>query len=535
MPESTIDLGKRPPRATLAAFAPSIAEEIRRSMEEAAALPAVDIFSQWHETTATPAHEGLYRALLPATDPGPGEQYAFEVDLDRCSGCKACVASCHSQNGLDEDESWRTTGALVGTIDAARLTVTTSCHHCADPGCASGCPTLAYEKDELTGIVRHLDDQCMGCQYCTWTCPYDAPKWNPRLGIVRKCDMCRGRLQAGEAPACVQSCPHQAIRIVTISRDELAADLGKGTRLPGIVPPEHTGPSTRYVGEVPDGLVPEDAHDLVPEHGHTPLAILLVLSQWSVGTWLLLTVSHLAGHPAPVAANMTATGLLVAGLLIGTLHLGRPERAWKAFLGWRRSWFSREVLAFGNAVPLCAAASLPPGILPEWTRLPLLLGASGLLLAGAASSAMLYMVTPRPAWARPGTAIRFALTALGGGAVVLGAFGGDGIRLLGILSIATGVAKSLTVLRDRKAAPGAHPALVLQARLLSGPLSGPAFAQFHLFLAAVACAVAATILASPALFAATIVFRLSSDLVERSLFFRACPGTRMPGGAGRAA
>jgi Fe-S-cluster-containing dehydrogenase component len=39
-------------------------------------------------------------------------------------------------------------------------------------------------------------------------CPYDVPKYSERLGIVRKCDLCHDRLVAGEAPACVQACPH---------------------------------------------------------------------------------------------------------------------------------------------------------------------------------------------------------------------------------------------------------------------------------------------------------------------------------------
>ena len=34
--------------------------------------------------------------------------------------------------------------------------------------------------------------------------------------------------------------------------------------------------------------------------------------------------------------------LAVAGLLSSTLHLGRPERAWRAFSQWRTSWLSRE-------------------------------------------------------------------------------------------------------------------------------------------------------------------------------------------------
>ena len=76
------------------------------------------------ERTAAP-HKSRYRSLLPATPPGPGQQYAFEVDLDRCSGCKACVVACHTLNGLDENETWRDVGLLDWRLagrsgDAAR-------------------------------------------------------------------------------------------------------------------------------------------------------------------------------------------------------------------------------------------------------------------------------------------------------------------------------------------------------------------------------------------------------------------------------
>ena len=61
--------------------------------------------------------------------------------------------------------------------------VTTACHHCLDPACLNACPVDAYEKDPVTGIVRHLDDQCFGCQYCTLACPYDAPSSTPARAL----------------------------------------------------------------------------------------------------------------------------------------------------------------------------------------------------------------------------------------------------------------------------------------------------------------------------------------------------------------
>src|SRR6187399_2052150 len=145
---------------------------IRELLDQQQSLTAVEQFGRWHSETVkagnSPSINLHYQKLLPATPPAAGQQYAFEVDLDRCSGCKACVVACHSLNGLDEEETWRDVGLLVGGTATLPVIqhVTTACHHCLEPACLSGCPVNAYEKDPVTGIVKHLDDQCIGCQYC---------------------------------------------------------------------------------------------------------------------------------------------------------------------------------------------------------------------------------------------------------------------------------------------------------------------------------------------------------------------------------
>ncbi|MEM6690554.1 MAG: 4Fe-4S dicluster domain-containing protein, partial [Planctomycetota bacterium] len=200
-------------------------------LAEQQSMTAVERFSSLHDEgldTQSPAQEKYYRELLPASPPGPGQQFAFEVDLDKCSGCKACVVACHTLNGLEEDEAWRRVGTItIGETPQVATNslplvqhVTTACHHCEDPGCLNGCPVKAYDKDAVTGIVRHLDDQCIGCKYCTMMCPYEVPRYSERLGIVRKCDMCHQRLSVGEAPACVQACPNEAIAIKVVDTDQ---------------------------------------------------------------------------------------------------------------------------------------------------------------------------------------------------------------------------------------------------------------------------------------------------------------------------
>src|ERR1041384_4546652 len=82
-------------------------------------LSAVEIFSRAHDRHQIPT--ARYRNLLPASAPTPGQQLAFEVDLDQCSGCKACVTACHSLNGLDDNEVWRSVGLLHAAEDNSAL------------------------------------------------------------------------------------------------------------------------------------------------------------------------------------------------------------------------------------------------------------------------------------------------------------------------------------------------------------------------------------------------------------------------------
>jgi NAD-dependent dihydropyrimidine dehydrogenase PreA subunit len=83
------------------------------ALAEQRELTAVELFSQRHDEDALD-QSPIYRDLIPEGPPGAGEQFAFEVDMDRCTGCKACVTACHNLNGLSENETWRSVGLLLG-------------------------------------------------------------------------------------------------------------------------------------------------------------------------------------------------------------------------------------------------------------------------------------------------------------------------------------------------------------------------------------------------------------------------------------
>lgn len=389
-------------------------------------LTAVQRFTQRHESTSGPVMAELYQDLIPLSQPKPGEQYAFEVDLDACSGCKSCVAACHNLNGLEEHETWRNVGVLYGGTDNEPFLqhITTACHHCLDPACLTGCPVKAYDKDPQTGIVRHLDDQCIGCKYCVFMCPYDVPRYSPTKGIVRKCDMCHDRLAVGEAPACVQSCPNHAIRIRTVSVESVAEHCEAGQFLPTAPDPGVTLPTTTYKTRrpMPRNLLPADYYSATPQHSHLALVVMLVLTQLSVGAFVVGQALVWGPWADPVMRSAIRPVFATIGVVLGLVgmnaavfHLGRPFYAYRALLGLGTSWLSREILAFGVfgglAMAHAAAVWLAVGR-PAWEKIA---DTFGLLtcIAGVAAvvcSIMIYERTGRPFWSLHRTATRFLLS-----------------------------------------------------------------------------------------------------------------------------
>lgn len=488
-------------------------------------LTAVERFSALHERGRV---KERYSHLMPITPPGPGDQYAFEVNLDACTGCKACVAACHSLNGLDENESFRDVGLLLGD-GGYQQTVTTACHHCADPACANGCPVKAYEEDEATGIVKHLDDQCIGCQYCMLKCPYEVPKWNDRLGIVRKCDMCEQRLAVGEAPACVQACPTSAIRIVkrrtgilpvASASGILPDDGGLETRrtgdrqnacptslLPDTITSTYTQPTTTYVSThaLPSDARAADRDVLRLQHTHWPLVLMLVLTQLSAGLFI--------GAIWHGSLLWTASAALFAGLGVSVLHLGRPLGAWRFFLGLRRSWMSREILAFSVLAGAAVGSFL---FVPLW--LTAMLG-----LVAVFTSAMIYIDTQRAWWSHARTFVSFFGTVAKLGASGTAAFTGDAIFTT--LALVSGAVMWFLEPRVQR---GCERSL----SLVKAKLLGVSRAKRGLAFTAMACQASALIWPGLAFALGPTAFVCSviACVCERVIFFRAVDAPKMPGG-----
>ena len=148
-------------------------------------------------------------------------QLGFGFDPARCTGCGACRVACEQSHNLPPASDWRRVEKLpphAGQSDLRFLSW--SCMHCAEPACLSACPARAYVKRPEDGIVLHLDERCTGCRYCTWACPYGAPRYDAETGIVTKCDFCVERLAEGLPPACVETCFSQALVFGTLEELE---------------------------------------------------------------------------------------------------------------------------------------------------------------------------------------------------------------------------------------------------------------------------------------------------------------------------
>lgn len=522
-------------------------------LDEQGQLTAVDAFVRAHaQRSAVPSDERHYRALLPLAKPGPGEQYAFSVDLDRCTGCKACVSACHSLNGLDDHEAWRTTGLLHGgSTDAPyQQVITSACHHCVEPACLSGCPVLAYEKDPATGIVRHLDDQCIGCQYCILKCPYDVPQYSSRRGIVRKCDMCHSRIGEGEAPACAQACPSSAIQIQVVSVPTVQQQGRDSTArlLPGVAPSNYTLPTSAYTSlkDIPSNATPADAQRLRPEPAHWPLIWMLLLTQLAAGLSLWRTAVQWILPQATLETSLSlgSCGSLFLGLAISVLHLGRPRGAWRAFLGWRRSWMSREIIAFGGFAMFNALATLG-----QWSGWPMALNRIlnfSATVAGLLSvfcSAMVYIDTRRSFWQWAnlrffGTTLLFGSSGAAAVSTWLQNDSPAGVGTIpltaGLVAIAVCIAFLISeALAFRSALKRNRHPNHGSARLMAKQFPHLLWLRGFLIALSMFCeafALGATGGASSMLAAVAFGMIFASQLVERYLFFVAVVAPRMPGG-----
>jgi len=292
----------------------------------------------------------------------------FVLDLDRCTGCAACVVACTNENEVADGLGWR----RIHTFNQQRFATapvfhfTLACNHCLEPACLHNCPANAYTKDASTGAVLINWDSCIGCRYCAWVCPYEAPRYNSDVGIMEKCTFCEHRLSDNRSPACVTACPTDALRFEW-------NDGPASVHHPGF-PETGLRPAIRVVGgrrqKAPDMTAAPIAVNVMSPRSPTGWSGLK--SEWSLWFFTSVAILLVAWFAAAAAWSRAIPFPVFAGagilaMAVSVLHLGRVTRMWRAMLNIRRSWVSREVVLFSTFFAAACASALRPEV-TGWLR-----------------------------------------------------------------------------------------------------------------------------------------------------------------------
>ncbi|MFB3812486.1 MAG: 4Fe-4S dicluster domain-containing protein [Terriglobales bacterium] len=135
-------------------------------------------------------------------------RFAIAIDARKCLDCKACVVACRAEHNVPVGKSrpWLNKELRGVYPKLMAATEPEQCHQCEHPACVRVCPTGAsYQRAD--GIVAVKASDCVGCRYCMVACPFDARLFREDTGVVEKCDFCAKRVDRGEQPACVETCP----------------------------------------------------------------------------------------------------------------------------------------------------------------------------------------------------------------------------------------------------------------------------------------------------------------------------------------
>jgi Fe-S-cluster-containing dehydrogenase component len=188
----------------------------------------------------------------------PIHKWTMAVDMDKCTGCNACMVACHAENNVPIQTAveiakgrgmhWihieRYWDGSYPSVKADFLPML--CQQCNRAPCEPVCPVYATNHSPNENLNLQIYNRCVGTRYCQNNDPYkvrffnffdptfDAPfteQLNPDVtvrsaGIMEKCTFCIQRIRRTEEdalvkgialkdgavqPACVQTCPPSAL------------------------------------------------------------------------------------------------------------------------------------------------------------------------------------------------------------------------------------------------------------------------------------------------------------------------------------
>jgi len=275
----------------------------------------------------------------------------FIFDQNKCVGCHACVVACINENGFQAPDQWRNIHSSQDEHfpELPLFYLSLACNHCDDAPCLKNCPSLAYSQDEKTGAVIHNPEKCIGCKYCTWACPYDAPKYNPKTKVVDKCTFCNLRIEDGLKPACANLCPTGALDFdnIKFSKNESAESspvaVYVGSKIKITKPRNTTGPEMdlSLFNDQTNSLYNNPFKKKISALKEWPLLIFTLLSTVLVSLFL----SKKTEHFSLIQKHIFIAIALIASIF-SMLHLGKKFRAWRSVINFKNSWLSKEIILF---------------------------------------------------------------------------------------------------------------------------------------------------------------------------------------------
>lgn len=224
--------------------------------------------------------------------------WGMTVDLDRCTGCEACVVACQAENNLPivgessfaqrREIKWmRIERYWEGEYPNAKLNfIPMFCQQCDEAPCETACPVFATYHNQ-DGLNTQIYNRCIGTRTCAVYCPYEVRyfNWftytwdeplerqlNPDVsvrekGVMEKCTFCiqrireakdlakdddRRKVRDGEiTPACAQSCPTEALVFGDLNDPESrVSKMANDPRGYQVLEEQNTSPSVVYLQKV---------------------------------------------------------------------------------------------------------------------------------------------------------------------------------------------------------------------------------------------------------------------------------------------
>ena len=298
------------------------ARQLGRDISAATTLDKLNSGHQYHASHKRPTE--VYPDRSETAGYYKPYRWGMTIDLDRCTGCSACVVACYAENNLPvvgkvrtaigREMSWiRLERYIEGYGDDFETRFTPMlCQQCGNAGCETVCPVYAtYHNPE--GLNSMVYNRCVGTRYCSNNCAYKVRRFNwfnyefpspldqqlnstittREVGVMEKCTFCVQRIQEAKndaknlgrdlkdgevVTACQQTCATKAITFGNlmdpesqVSKKALRDDTKKRDRQYEILAELNYKPAITYLKKVNirevKGLDLKDKHSKEKSHG----------------------------------------------------------------------------------------------------------------------------------------------------------------------------------------------------------------------------------------------------------------------------